>query len=237
MKLTKTKGSNQTLESGICCLCRWSDETHWDQRQQSLLKIKILLPLPLTSWNSRRSKAAIWPWNQEFAASAVDPMKLTKTKGSNQTLESRICCLCRWPDETREDRRQQSDLGIKNLLPLPLTRWNSRKSKAATRPLNQEFAASALDPMKFYQALVEFHRVKGRGSKFLILWNNCYLWSSFIGSTAEAANSWFCGEFVAFANRFNPVGLYKAKQAVDLAKYHICAVPYESWIICLEQSR
>ena len=33
------------------------------------------------------------PQKQEFAASAEDPMKLTKHKGSNHTTEAGICCL------------------------------------------------------------------------------------------------------------------------------------------------
>jgi hypothetical protein len=34
-----------------------------------------------------RPKAAITPQNQEFAASAIEPMKLTKHKGSNHATD------------------------------------------------------------------------------------------------------------------------------------------------------
>jgi len=37
---------------------------------------------------------------QEFAASAEDPMKLARTKGSNLASEAGICCLSRGPNET-----------------------------------------------------------------------------------------------------------------------------------------
>ena len=39
------------------------------------------------------SKAAYMPWDQEFAAFAIDPMKLAKIKGSKHALGSGICCL------------------------------------------------------------------------------------------------------------------------------------------------
>ena len=34
------------------------------------------------------------PQKQDFAASAVDPMKLTKSKGSKILNSEKICCLC-----------------------------------------------------------------------------------------------------------------------------------------------
>ena len=45
-------------------------------------KIKILMPLPLTRWNPPGAKAANMLKNQDFATSAIDPMKPTKIKGS-----------------------------------------------------------------------------------------------------------------------------------------------------------
>ena len=111
MKLTKPKGSNHASQAGFCCLCQWPDETHFGQRQQTRLGSGILLPLPQTRWNSPGSKAAILSRKQDFAASAVDPMKLALVKGSNSALEARFCCHCRRPDETRRDQRQQSRLG------------------------------------------------------------------------------------------------------------------------------
>jgi len=48
MKLTKAKGSNHCSEAGFCCLCFRPDETHEVQRQQSLLRSRILLLLPST---------------------------------------------------------------------------------------------------------------------------------------------------------------------------------------------
>ena len=50
-----------------------------------------------------KSEAAERPAERGLAASAVDPMKLTKTKGSNQTLESGNCCLCRRYDEIQQE--------------------------------------------------------------------------------------------------------------------------------------
>ncbi|MBQ3405705.1 MAG: hypothetical protein IJH11_00480, partial [Lachnospiraceae bacterium] len=80
-----------------------------------------LLPLPLTRRNRLRSKAAIIPRNQEFAASAVGAKKPAKVKGSNHPEKSRICCLRRRREEKRLGQRQQSSREIKNLLPPPLT--------------------------------------------------------------------------------------------------------------------
>ena len=71
-----------------------------------------------------RPKAADTPRKQDFAASAEDPKKLAKVKGSNRTTEAGFCCLCRRPEETRQDQRQQPRLK------------------------KQDFAASAKDPMK-----------------------------------------------------------------------------------------
>ena len=82
-KLAKVKGSNHVLRS------------------------RILLPLPKTRRNSPRSKAATTPQRQDFAASAIEPMKLAKVKGSNHASEAGFCCLCRRPEETRQGQRQQ----------------------------------------------------------------------------------------------------------------------------------
>jgi len=107
-----------------------------------------LLPLPSTRRNRPRSKAAITSRNQEFAATGVDLKKHASVKGSNHPKKSRICGLRRRLEEARPGQRQQSSQEIKNLLPLPLTRRNRRRSKAAIIPRNQEFAASAVDPKK-----------------------------------------------------------------------------------------
>jgi len=45
--------------------------------------------------HSPRSKAAIAPRNQEFAATGVDAKKSASVKGSNHLKKSRICCLRR----------------------------------------------------------------------------------------------------------------------------------------------
>ena len=52
--------------------------------------------------NSSRPKAAYSPKKQDFAASAEDPMKLTKTKGSKLASQARFCCLRLEHDETRQ---------------------------------------------------------------------------------------------------------------------------------------
>jgi hypothetical protein len=41
-------------------------------------------------------------------------MKLTKVKGSNHASGARFCCLCRRPDETDQDKRQQTRLGMQD---------------------------------------------------------------------------------------------------------------------------
>jgi len=46
-------------------------------------------------------------------------MNLALVKGSNVALETGFCCLCRRPDETDQDKRQQTRLGNRILLPLP----------------------------------------------------------------------------------------------------------------------
>ena len=74
MKLAVTKGSKHASDAGFCCFCQRPDETCQDQRQQSRLK------------------------KQDFAASAKEPMKLLKLKGSKHASRS------------------------KNMLPLPTTR-------------------------------------------------------------------------------------------------------------------
>jgi len=91
-------------------------------------------------------EAAISPQNQEFAASAEDPMKLARSKGSNIVSEAGICCLCRRPNETCQDQRQQMLLSSRILLLPPKTRRNLPRSKAANAPQKQDFAASAKDP-------------------------------------------------------------------------------------------
>ena len=60
----------------FCCLCHWPNETYQDQRQQPRLR------------------------RQDFAASAIDPMKPTKVKGSNHASEAGFCCLS--PLKTRK---------------------------------------------------------------------------------------------------------------------------------------
>ena len=71
--------------------------------------------------NSSRPKAADSPHKQDFAASAEDPMKPTKTKGSKLASEARFCCFRRRPYETHQDQRQQTRLTSKILLPPPKT--------------------------------------------------------------------------------------------------------------------
>ena len=56
---TNPKGSNHASEARFCCLRQRPDETDQGQRQQTRLV------------------------KQDFAASAEDPMKPTKVKGSN----------------------------------------------------------------------------------------------------------------------------------------------------------
>ena len=114
----KRKGSNYSKKSRICCLCRRPQEPCQAQRQQLLQEIKNLLPLPLPPRTLPSAKAADMPWNQEFAASAVDPKNPVKRKGSNQPTGAGI------------------------LLSPPLNRRNTPWSKAAIIPRNQEFAAS-----------------------------------------------------------------------------------------------
>ena len=117
-----------------------------DQRQQYCLASKILLPPPKTRRNSPRPKAAILSHKQDFAASAEDPMKLTKVKGSKLASEARFCCLRRKPNETRQDQRQQASFRSKILLPSPKTRRNSPGPKAATMPSEAGFCCSPTIP-------------------------------------------------------------------------------------------
>ena len=124
MKLAKTKGSNHASEAGFCCLCRRPDETRQDQRQQSRLGSRILLPPPKTLRNSPGPKAAITPQKQDFAASARGPLKPTRREGSNHASEAGFCCLRQRSLETHQAQRQQPRLKKK------------------------DFAASAKDPMK-----------------------------------------------------------------------------------------
>ena len=50
--------------------------------------------------------------------------KSARIKGSIHASESGICCLRHWPDEIRQEQRQQTLLGIKNLL-LLLCAWRN----------------------------------------------------------------------------------------------------------------
>ena len=61
-------------------------------------------------------KAADTPRKQDFAASAKDPMKPTKVKGSRHASEAGFCCLRRRPDETRQGQRQHTCLRSRVLL-------------------------------------------------------------------------------------------------------------------------
>ena len=96
---------------------RRPEETRQDQRQQSGLRSRILLPLPKTRRNLPRSRAATTPSEagfcclcsrketlqgqsqlsrlrkQDFAASAIEPMKLTGQR--QQPCLKRILLLCR----------------------------------------------------------------------------------------------------------------------------------------------
>ena len=148
MKPTKAKGSRHASEARFCCLRRRPEETPQAQRQQTRLRSKILLPPPKTRRNSSSSKAADTPQKQDFAASAEDPMKHTKLKGSRHASEAGFCCLRRRPDETPQAQRQQTRLRSRILLPPPKTRRNRSRPKAATTPRKQDFAASAINPMK-----------------------------------------------------------------------------------------
>ena len=142
------RGINFSSESRICCLYRRPDETPQVQRQQYCLRSRILLLPPKTRRNLPGPKAANAPQKQDFAASAEDPKKLTKIKGSNLASEAGFCCFRRRPDETRQEQRQLKCLEIKNLLLLPKTRRNLPSPKAANAPQKQDFAASVKDPKK-----------------------------------------------------------------------------------------
>ena len=98
---------------------------------------------------------------------AFDPgglHKLAKVKGSNHASETGFCCLCRRPEEARQGQRQQPRLRGRILLLPPKTRRNSPRSKAATTPQRQDFAASAEDVKK---------PTKAKGSKILNLEREC----------------------------------------------------------------
>ena len=138
MKPILVKGSKHASEARFCCFCQRPEETHFGQRQQTRLASKILLLLPKTQRNAPRSKAANTPRKQDFAASAEDPMKPTKPKGSNHTSEARFCCHCRRPDETRQAQRQQYCLASEVLLLPPNTRRNSPGPKEAITPQKQD---------------------------------------------------------------------------------------------------
>jgi len=138
----------------MCCLRQRPEEARLGQRQQISEEIKNVLPLPKTRRGSPRSKAANIRRNQECFASDKDPKKLASVKGSKYPKKSRMCCFCRRLEEARLGQRQQISEEIKNVLPLPKTRRNSPRSKAAIIPRNQENAASA-------EALMKLASVKG----------------------------------------------------------------------------
>ena len=106
---------------------------------------RILMPLPVIRRSSPWSKAAIILRNQDYAAFAGDPMKRAMVKGSKYPKKSRMCCLYQRPEEARLGQRQQMSWEIKNLLPLPETRRNTFRSKAANILRNQESVAFAED--------------------------------------------------------------------------------------------
>ena len=161
-KLSKTKGSNHVTEAGFCCLRRRPEETLQGQRQQTRLESKILLPPLKTRRMVPRSKAAINPRNQDFAASAEDPMNLARSKGSKHAQKSRFCCLRRRPRETRQDQKQHSRLRSRILLLPPVIPRNPPGSKAAITPQEQDFAASAEDPVKLARTKSSKHTHKSR---------------------------------------------------------------------------
>ena len=134
MKPDRTKGSNLASEAGFCCLCQRPDEAHIDQRQQYCIASKILLPLPETRRSLPRSKAAISPLKQDFAASAEVPMKPAKTKGSNLASEAGFCCLCPRPDKPIKIKGSKHASGSKILMLPPKTRSNSSRPKEAISP-------------------------------------------------------------------------------------------------------
>ena len=102
------KATNLPLSCQICCLRHRPDETHFGQKQQKCLKSRILLPLPKTRRNQFWSKAANMPRKQDFAASAEDPMKLPKIKGSKHASEAGFCCFCRWSRDKPKNIKQLS---------------------------------------------------------------------------------------------------------------------------------
>ena len=92
-KRAEIKGSKHASQARFCCFCQRPKETRRGQRQQTRLASKILLLPPKTRRNLFWSKAANTPRKQGFAASAEDPMKPTKPKGSKHASEARFCCL------------------------------------------------------------------------------------------------------------------------------------------------
>ena len=129
-------------------------------------EIKKVLPLPETFRNAPRSKAANITRNQECVASAGDLKKRALVKGSKCPKKSRMCCLCRRPEETRLGQRQQMPREIKKVLPLPESFRNTHRIKAANVLRNQECAAFAGDPKK---------RASDKGSKCLEKSRKCCL--------------------------------------------------------------
>ena len=103
-----------------------------------------MLPLDLAVYtDTPRPKAADTPRKQDFAASAEDPKKLAKVKGSNRTTEAGFCCLCRRPDETRQDQRQQTRLKKQDFAAFGLGRGffgsNYARVTLQNRGFRQEF--------------------------------------------------------------------------------------------------
>jgi hypothetical protein len=83
-------------------------------------------------------------------------------RGSDFSLELRIGCLRRRPDETHQDQRQLYRFEIKNWLPPPSTRRNTPRSKATISPQNQELVASAVDPEKHTKIKGNYIALKSR---------------------------------------------------------------------------
>ena len=125
------------------------------------------------------------------------------------------CCLCAWWVSWARWRRQQILDFEAWLLPLLLVSFIGSTAEAAKSCFRGVVAAFVLG---------EFHGLDGGGSKILLLWHGCCLcawwvsWArwrrqqnpasvawllplglvSFIGSSAEAAISCFCGVVAAF---------------------------------------
>ena len=143
---------------------------------------------------------------EDFAAFALGEFHRVFGGGSKILLLRRGCCLWSWCVSSGLWQRQQILDSEAWLLPLVLASFIGSSAEAAKSCFCGVIAAFVLGG---------FHRVFGRGSKFLLLWRNCCLWSwrvswaqwrrqqnpasvawllplclvSFMGSMAEAANS------------------------------------------------